>query len=67
VDRLRRGPAAGLAATKQALNEELNLDLESALEREAQTHADLMRGPDFREGFAAFMAKRKPRFEGAPE
>jgi enoyl-CoA hydratase/carnithine racemase len=67
VDRLRRGPAAGLAATKRALNEELHLDLESALDREAQVQAELMRGPDFREGFAAFMEKRKPRFEGAPE
>jgi len=26
-----------------------------------------MRGPDFHEGFAAFMARRPPRFEGAPE
>jgi enoyl-CoA hydratase/carnithine racemase len=67
VDRLRRGPAAGLAATKQSLNEELHLDLESALDREARVQAELMRGPDFREGFAAFMEKRKPRFEGAPE
>lgn len=67
VDLLRRGPAAGLAATKEALNEELHLDLESALEREARVQAELMRGPDFREGFSAFMEKRKPRFEGAPE
>jgi len=26
-----------------------------------------MQHPDFREGFAAFMAKRPPRFDGAPE
>jgi enoyl-CoA hydratase/carnithine racemase len=67
VDRLRRGPAAGLAATKQALNQEQHLDLESALDHEARVQAELMTGPDFREGFAAFMEKRKPRFEGAPE
>jgi hypothetical protein len=27
----------------------------------------LMRGPDFREGFAAFTGRRPPRFQGAPE
>jgi len=26
-----------------------------------------MARPDFREGFEAFMARRKPRFDGAPE
>ena len=65
--RLARGPAAGLAATKDALNREMHMDLEAALEHEAAVQARLMEGPDFREGFAAFMAKRPPRFEGAPE
>ena len=50
-----RGPAAGLAATKDALERELHMDLESALEAEARIQAALMRGPDFREGFAAFV------------
>jgi enoyl-CoA hydratase/carnithine racemase len=64
---LARGPAAGLAATKDALNRELHLDLEAALGHEAQVQAELMSEPDFREGFAAFMEKRRPRFRGAPE
>jgi len=67
VDRLVRGPAAGLAATKAALESEMHMDLESALQAEARIQAALMRGPDFEEGFAAFQARRPPRFEGAPE
>jgi enoyl-CoA hydratase/carnithine racemase len=67
VDRLVRGPAAGLAATKAALEAESEMDLESALRAEARVQADLMAGPDFREGFAAFTERRPPRFEGAPE
>ena len=65
--RLARGPAAGLAATKDALDRETHMSLEAALDHEAAVQAELMLGPDFREGFAAFMAKRPPRFEGAPE
>ena len=65
--RLARGPAAGLAATKDALNREMHMSLEAALDHEAAVQATLMEGPDFREGFEAFMAKRPPRFDGAPE
>ena len=65
--RLARGPAAGLAATKDALNREVHMSLEAALDHEAAVQAELMQRPDFHEGFAAFMAKRPPRFEGAPE
>ncbi|PYQ04810.1 MAG: enoyl-CoA hydratase, partial [Acidobacteria bacterium] len=58
---------AGLAATKDALNREMHMSLEEALEHEAAVQAELMQRPDFHEGFTAFMAKRPPRFEGAPE
>ena len=64
---LARGPAAGLALTKDALNRELHMDLEAALDHEARVQAELMAEPDFHEGFAAFMEKRRPRFKGAPE
>lgn len=64
---LARGPAAGLAATKDALNREMDMDVWSALDHEARVQAELMTGPDFHEGFAAFMEKRRPRFQGAPE
>jgi len=64
AERLAAGPAAGLAATKAALDAEMHLDLEAALQNEARVQAELMGGPDFREGFEAFLAKRPPRFEG---
>ena len=67
VDRLARGPLEGLAATKRALMAEADVDLETALEQEARIQAELMTRPDFQEGYAAFMAKRPPRFDGAPE
>jgi enoyl-CoA hydratase/carnithine racemase len=64
---LARGPAEGLAATKDALNREMHMDVWSALDHEARVQAELMTQPDFHEGFAAFMDKRRPRFRGAPE
>jgi len=67
ADRLARGPLEGLAATKRALMAEADVDLETALEQEARIQAELMTRPDFQEGYAAFMAKRPPRFDGAPE
>jgi enoyl-CoA hydratase/carnithine racemase len=65
--RLARGPALALAATKRALQRELHMGLEQALQEEASIQAELMAAPDFKEGFDAFMAKRPPRFRGAPE
>ncbi len=67
VDRIVRGPLDGLAETKRALNHELSLDMGAALDEEARIQAALMLGPDFREGFEAFVQKRAPRFSGAPE
>ena len=64
---LARGPQEALAATKRALQRELFLDLDGALEEEARIQAELMRSPDFREGFQAFRERRRPRFSGAPE
>lgn len=67
AQKLVHGPAPGIAATKDALNREMHMDLEQALAHEAGVQAELMRGPDFHEGFAAFREKRSPRFIGAPE
>jgi enoyl-CoA hydratase/carnithine racemase len=65
--RLARGPREALAATKRALQRELFMDLDTALDEEARIQAELMRLPDFREGYQAFRERRRPRFKGAPE
>ena len=57
---LARGPAFALEITKDALNREAHMDLEAALEAEAQIQAALMLHPDFREAYDAFVAKRPP-------
>lgn len=62
AERLARGPSAALAVTKEALDSEFVLDLESALSYEADAQAALMEDPNFREAYEAFRAKREPRF-----
>jgi enoyl-CoA hydratase/carnithine racemase len=60
--RLARGPSAALERTKAALDNEASMDLQSALEAEAQVQAALMTHADFREAYEAFVAKRRPKF-----
>jgi enoyl-CoA hydratase/carnithine racemase len=43
------------------------MSLDEALDEEARVQAELMRRPDFQEGFRAFVERRAPRFRGAPE
>ena len=62
AEHLARGPSAALAVTKDALNREASMDLETALAFEAEAQAELMRHPNFRESYDAFVAKRAPRF-----
>lgn len=63
AERLARGPGFALAKTKEMLNRELNMNLDAALECEAQAQAICMQHPDFREAYEAFIAKRTPQFE----
>jgi enoyl-CoA hydratase/carnithine racemase len=67
VDVLVRGPAEGIAATKEALNAEMTMDVFTALDYEARAQAGLMTRPDFQEGYRAFVEKRRPRFAGSPD
>ena len=62
--RLAAGPALAYANTKIALSRELDVDLASAVELEAQTQALLMATRDYREFHDAFVEKREPRWEG---
>lgn len=63
AERLAKGPAFALAKTKEMLNREMNMNLEAALECEAQAQAICMQHPDYREAYEAFVAKRDPKFE----
>lgn len=62
AEKLAQGPSEALGITKQAIEGEAALDLEAALAYEAEVQAQLMRGENFGEAHAAFLAKRKPRF-----
>jgi enoyl-CoA hydratase/carnithine racemase len=59
---LARGPAFALAKTKELLDREAHMNLEAALECEAQAQAICMQHPDYREAYEAFVAKRTPKF-----
>jgi enoyl-CoA hydratase/carnithine racemase len=62
--RLAQGPTLAISMTKQMLNRELNMDLVSAIEAEAQAQALLLMGEDHRRFYEAFKAKEKPKFSG---
>jgi len=63
AENLARGPSQGLAVTKEALDREAAMDLDTALSWEAQVQAALMLDPNFREAHQAFQEKREPRFD----
>ena len=63
AERLAQGPAFALAKTKELLDREAHMNLEAALECEAQAQAICMQHPDYREAYEAFVAKRAAKFE----
>jgi enoyl-CoA hydratase/carnithine racemase len=63
AERLARGPAFALAKTKELLDREAHMNLETALECEAQAQAICMQHSDYREAYEAFVAKRAAKFE----
>jgi enoyl-CoA hydratase/carnithine racemase len=65
AERLARGPSFALAVTKEMLEREMDVTLDTALELEAQAQAVCMQHPDYAEAYRAFTEKRAPRFGGA--
>jgi enoyl-CoA hydratase/carnithine racemase len=61
--RLAAGPGFALAMTKEMLNREMDVSLDTALEWEAQAQATCMQHPDYREAYQAFVEKREPKFK----
>ena len=59
---LAAGPGFALAMTKEALNQELHMSLDQALDSEAAAQAICMLNPDFKEAYQAFVEKRAPKF-----
>ena len=62
--RIAHGPLVSYRYMKQNVNLALNGDQRGMLEREAVTHLRCGQTEDHREGVAAFLAKREPRFKG---
>jgi enoyl-CoA hydratase/carnithine racemase len=65
AERLARGPSFALGMTKEMLDRELDVSLDTALEWEAQAQALCMQHPDYAEAYRAFTEKREPRFRPA--
>ena len=62
--RLAEGPSFAHAMTKTMLHREWSMDLDTAIEAEAQAQAICMATGDFTRAFEAFAAKRTPTFKG---
>ena len=62
AERLAGLPTQALAETRLAIDAAIGMDYEDALSNEARVQGQLGRSHDAREGVAAFIAKRAPRF-----
>jgi enoyl-CoA hydratase/carnithine racemase len=61
---LANGPAFAHSMTKSMLHQEWSMDIDTAIDAEAQAQALCMLTEDFAHAYRAFAAKTKPVFEG---
>lgn len=61
---LAAGPTFAHGVTKKLLHQEWNMGVDEAIEAEAEAQAICMQTRDFLRAYEAFVAKRKPVFEG---
>lgn len=64
VAQIAQMPTYGLGLTKKAVNESFNNTLEQQLDLEEELQYQAGQSHDFKEGTAAFLEKRKPKFTG---
>jgi enoyl-CoA hydratase/carnithine racemase len=61
---LAQGPSFANGITKTMLHQEWAMTIEQAIEAEAQAQAICMMTEDFNRAYEAFVARRKPQFQG---
>ena len=61
---LASGPTFAHGMTKKMLHQEWNVGIDEAIEMEAQAQAICMQTQDFHRAYQAFVARKKPVFEG---
>ena len=63
--RLADGPTLAISMTKRMIQNEMNMDIVTAVEAEAQAQALLLQGNDHRAFYEAFKNKQPPEFTGS--
>ncbi|HET7158149.1 MAG TPA: enoyl-CoA hydratase-related protein, partial [Burkholderiales bacterium] len=64
AESIAAGPTFAHEMTKRCLHQEWNMGIDEAIEAEAQAQAICMQTRDFERAYEAFVAKRRPVFEG---
>lgn len=62
ANKLAEGPSNCYAASKSLMNSSMETDLETSLKEETKLQAEARMHPNADEGLAAFLEKRKPKF-----